>query len=100
MLKIINGKRYNPTTAKKLCYWDNGYYNDFRFVEETMYRKRTGEFFLYAYGDPMTAYAKSEGRTTYGSECIVPLSIDSAKKWLEEKADADTYIQIFGPFEE
>lgn len=95
MLKIINGKRYNPTTAKKLCYWDNGYYNDFRVVEETLYRKITGEFFIYAYGRSMTQYAQSEGNTTYGSESIKPISLEQAKIWLEGKTDADTRISKF-----
>ena len=100
--KIVNEKLYNPSTAKRIFGWDNQCYGDFRFEEEILFRKRTNpaQFFLYCSGGPMTQYARSEGNTTYGSETIKPLSLEQAKIWLEKKADADTYIQIFGPVEE
>ena len=47
MKKIINGKMYNTETAKCLSEWCNGHYGDLTYVEETLYRKRTGEYFLY-----------------------------------------------------
>lgn len=99
--KIINGKLYNPDTAKRIFGWDNGYYNsDLKYESETIFRKRTGEFFVYASGGAMTQYSRSEGNTTYGSETIKPLSLEQAKIWLEKKADADTYTRVFGPVEE
>ena len=52
MKKIINGRLYNTESAKKVGYYNNGrIYNDFSFFEETLYRKRTGEFFLHGEGN-------------------------------------------------
>lgn len=46
MRKIINGKMYNTRSAKEIYYWNNGSsHSDFDFCEETLFRKRTGEFF-------------------------------------------------------
>ena len=48
MKKIIDGRRYDTDTAKKLVNWDNGLpINAFSYTEETLYQKRTGEYFLY-----------------------------------------------------
>ena len=44
--KIINNRMYNTETAKQLGYWSNGYTpSDFYFAEETLYQKKTGEYF-------------------------------------------------------
>ena len=46
MRKIINGKMYNTRSAKEIYYWNNGSsHSDFDFCEETLFCKRTGEFF-------------------------------------------------------
>ena len=47
----IDGKRYNINTAEFIASWDNDLpYMDFGYLKETLYRKRTGEFFLYGEG--------------------------------------------------
>ena len=44
----IDGKRYNINTAEFIASWDNDLpYMDFGYLKETLYRKRTGEFFMY-----------------------------------------------------
>ena len=64
MKKIINGKKYDTDTAQELASWDNGGgWRDFHHCEETLYRKKTGEFFLFGEGGPMTKYAVSTGQT-------------------------------------
>ena len=58
--KIINNRMYNTETAKQLGYWSNGYTpSDFYFAEETLYQKKTGEYFLVGHGGPMSSYAES-----------------------------------------
>ena len=48
MIKIINGKKYNTDTAKMVGDYDNNQpTNDFYYFAEELYRKKTGEFFLY-----------------------------------------------------
>lgn len=97
MKKIINGKLYDTDTAKGLGSWSNGEWGDFSHVEETLYRKRTGEFFLHGEGGPMTQYAKSCGNNSWsGGEKIIPLSAAKAREWAEGKLDANDYAAIFG----
>ena len=82
--------------------WDNGcYYSDFRYVRETLYKKRTGEFFICGDGGAASCYAGScDGNSTCYGEAIIPLSLQDAKEWVERKLDADTYVELFGEVEE
>ena len=75
MKKIIKNKLYDTDTAKRLGeYEPNSYKSDC----ETLYQKRTGEFFL------------------HGDEKIIPLKYSEAQSWAEEHLDGDDYIAIFG----
>lgn len=98
MKKIINGKVYDTERAKALATWSNaGSWRDFSHVEETLYRKKTGEYFLYGEGGPATCYAQATGQNSWsGGSRIMPMSYTDAKAWAEEKLDADDYEQIFG----
>lgn len=97
MNKIINGKRYNTETAEFIGEYANTYnYSDFNYVCEKLYRKKTGEFFLYGEGGPMSDYAVYSGGNNWSSGAkIMPLSIDEAKKWGEENLDGDVYESLF-----
>lgn len=96
MKKIINGKKYDTATAEKLGFFDNNELG-FSSVEETLYRKRTGEFFLLGEGGPMSKYAVNTGGGNWaGGTAIIPLSWESARAWAEEHLDAATYEAIFG----
>ena len=97
MKKVINGKMYDTETAQLMGEWDNGLYgNDFGRCEEALYRKKTGEYFLYGYGGPLSAYAVSYGNETSGGEAIKPLTYKEAQEWAEENLDGDEYVKIFG----
>jgi hypothetical protein len=98
MKKIINGKLYDTDTAKEMGSWANaGGWRDFSHIEEILYRKRTGEYFLFGEGGPMTKYAVSQGQNSWsGGREIIPLSAANAREWAEEKLDADDYAAIFG----
>ncbi len=102
MKKIINGKSYDTETAKAVGEWSNsGSWRDFSHMEETLYRKKTGEYFLYGEGGPMTKYAESAGQNAWsGGSKIIPLSHENARQWAEEHLDADEYEAIFGEVEE
>ena len=59
MKKIINGKLYDTDTAKEMgtgCASCSP--RDFHYYSETLYRKRTGEYFLYGEGGPASRYAE------------------------------------------
>ena len=98
MKKIINGKLYDTETAKQVGTWSNNLsYRDFNNMSESLYRKRTGEFFLYGEGGPMTKYAQSTGQNSWsGGEMIIPLTIAAAREWAEQHLTADEYAEIFG----
>lgn len=98
MKKIINGKVYNTETAQEAGSWSNHLsVRDFSRCDETLYRKRTGEFFLHGEGGPMTKYAEpGNGNMRGPGETIRPLSFDEAREWAEEKLSAEEYEQIFG----
>lgn len=97
MRKVINGKLYDTDTARPIADWSKGYSSDFAHVSETLYRKRTGEYFLHGEGGPMSAYAESCGQSQWrGGEAIRPLDYDAARRWMEGHADADAYEREFG----
>ena len=97
MKKIIRGKRYDTEKATQCGEYEYSYKTDFRWVHETLYRKRTGEYFLHGEGGPLSKYAKSIGQGKWsGGETIIPLTIDAAKEWAERYLDGDEYEKIFG----
>ena len=101
MIKIINGRKYNTETAKMVGGWDNGYPTDVFYYFEELYKKKTGEFFLYGEGNAMSKYSRSCGTNNWCGSCeIVPLSLDGAKQWAEEHLNGNAYIEIFGDVEE
>ena len=101
MKAVIKNKLYNTETAKEIAYWSNGMsYSDFRFAEETLYQKKTGGFFVLGHGGAMSCYGEACTGGYCAGSSIRPLTIKEAKEWLEEYADADTYITVFGDVEE
>ena len=101
MKKIINGKVYDTETAQMLGDWDNGHYtNDFAYCAETLYRKKTGEYFLFGEGHALSKYASHSGNSSGWGEKIIPLSYNEAQEWAEEKLDGNDYVSIFGDPEE
>lgn len=101
MNKVIKGKRYDTATAKKMGYYQHLYPRDFGYVCEELYRKTTGEFFLYGEGGAASKYRE---RTTDGMWCggekIIPLKLKEAQAWAEEHLDGDEYEKIFGEVDE
>lgn len=96
MRKIINGKLYDTEKAH-LVGSDSGNVGTFQQWEESLYLKKTKEFFLYGSGGPASKYAHSIGLNQWsGGEKIIPLNLHAARKWVEEHLDADDYERIFG----
>lgn len=98
MKKIIKGKLYNTETAQIIGYWEStGSTSDFSHTREELYRKRTGEFFLYGKGGPMSKYSRSIGNNEWsGGEDITPLTWEAARKWAEDHLDVEEYEACFG----
>lgn len=101
MKKIINRKTYNTETARSVSVWCNGEYGNMSYVKETLYKKKTGEYFLYGMSGANGKYAESFGCNSWsGGEAFIPYTEDQAKKWLEKHGSAEEYIKEFGEPEE
>lgn len=102
MVKIINGKKYSTETAERVGFYSNSPgRNDFHWEEENLFKKRTGEFFLFCEGGPASIYCTwidSHNRTS--GDKIIPLTFEEAREWAEEHLDAEEYEEIFGEVEE
>lgn len=97
MKKIINGKRYDTDTAEFIGKWENIYNSaDLQYECEELYRKKTGEFFMYGEGGPASSYAVQTGTSSWSGSCkITPITEDEAKKWVEKNLDGDVYESLF-----
>jgi hypothetical protein len=101
MKKIIKGKRYDTDTAKKVGEDHYLYPGDFNYWKEALYRKMTGEFFLYGEGGEASKYRE---RTYDGMWCsgekITPMTLQEAQEWAEGHLSGDEYEDIFGEVDE
>lgn len=102
MKKIINGKKYDTETAKKIDCASSMYLKtSFSYWEESLYQKRNGEFFLYGEGGPSSKYSVHVSENEwYGGEKIIPLTEQEAKQWAEQHMSVNKYEEIFGEVEE
>lgn len=102
MKKIIKNKVYDTETAQRLAeYEPSPYRSDFHYFCETLYQKKTGEFFLHGEGNAASKYSRSCGQNEWCSgEQIIPMSYAEAQEWAEEHLDGDEYTSIFGEPEE
>lgn len=97
MKRAINYKIYDTSTAKKIGEWDNGLpLDDLSYCSESLYRKKTGEFFLYLYGESGASGKYAVRRNYVGGKKIIPLAYEEARQWAEKHLTGDEYIGIFG----
>lgn len=98
MKKIIKGRVYDTETAQELGTITSSVGpNDYGYWEETLYKKRTGEYFLHGSGHAASRYARQVAQNEWiGGEVVHPISFEAARKWAEESMDADEYEEIFG----
>lgn len=99
--KIINGRMYDTKTAREIGSDSWGSRRDHQYWSETLYKKRTGEFFLHGVGGPASRYAERiEQNMWSGGEQLIPLSYGKAREWAEEHLTGDEYEEIFGEVSE
>ena len=97
MKKVINNKVYDTETAKLLESSDNGFpRNDFNYFEESLYRTKSGNYFLYGEGGGLSRYGVWHGNSGGPGEKIMPMSYDEATEWAQKNLDGDDYIRLFG----
>ena len=100
MKQVIEGKMYNTETATYVGSFQYLYPGDFRYYYEELYRKKTGEYFLYGEGDGLSPYAEYCGSGWCFGKDIRPMCLDEAKEWVEKHLSTGVYIAEFGEPEE
>lgn len=102
MKRYINNKVYDTETAERIGgYSYGGGPRDFSHFSEVLYRKRTGEFFLYGEGGPMSKYRRDISDNEWsGSEKITPMAVKEAETWAQEHLNAEEYDAAFGEIAE
>ena len=100
MRKIIDNRVYDTDKARQVGEpWSPAGLgpSDIDWYEETLYCKRTGDYFLHGEGGPRTRYARAYGQSGWtGGERIMPLSYDEAREWAERHLSTDEYETEFG----
>lgn len=96
MKKIINNKVYDTDKASELGQDEYPDGRDFHYWMEALYQKRTGEYFIYGKGGPLSRYAVNTGAGWTGGERITPVTAATAREWVEEHLSAEDYERIFG----
>lgn len=91
MRKIIKNKVYNTMTAQYIGAYLGQWESSSHWLREELYKKRTGEYFLYAEGGPGSPY----GDGGEASEEIKPLNFEDAKKWGKKHLDPVAYDAEF-----
>lgn len=102
MKKVIRGRAYDTETACRIgAKYGNTYdRSNFEFWEEELFRKKTGEYFLYYQGGPLSKYATHQGTNSGWGEGIKPMTYEIAQEWAETNLDAEDYLKEFGTPEE
>lgn len=97
MKKIINNKLYDTDTAKKLAEWDENGTDSRNYISEALYRKKTGEFFVFGDGGANTKYARIGRLKVFEpGSAILPMSLEQAKEWALDRLPKNEYDDIFG----
>ena len=101
MKRIINGRRYDTQTAKRVGYTSYSTPGSLGYWSEDLYRKKTGEYFLHGQGGPMSKYSQSVGENEWtGGKEIIPLTLEEAQAWVEKNLNGEMYEEIFGKVKE
>lgn len=97
MYEIINGKQYDTEKAEKIAsFWNGCGTNDFKNVEENLYKTKKGAYFIAGEGGAMSKYAESlaNGMWSEGSH-ITPVNKEKAAEWCENTENYDIMRKEF-----
>ena len=96
MKKIIFEKLYDTSTAEKIGSRSYDCHEGFGCVEETLYRKNSGELFLHVKGNPDICYDHQMPYAEWlGGEAIICEPYFFAEEWVAENLDADIFLKLF-----
>lgn len=96
MKKLIDGRRYDTDAAKMLGSYTFLTPDNPAYWKETLYRKRTGEYFLHGCGGSMSRYAEPAGGSDWtDGEKLFPMTPDEAKEWARKCLGQNEYERLF-----
>lgn len=78
MRRIINNRVYDTDTAKFIGSWNNRAENKDGYIEESLYYKQVGEYFIYGKGGKQTKYAKLVDNVWEAGEAIRGIKYEEA----------------------
>lgn len=97
MRKIIDGKLYDTDTATKICeIYCPHHRGDFQWHDTALYRTKNNAFFLAGRGGAASMWARAVPSGSTGGEGLRAVSIEEAKRLVEQNADVATYEEAFG----
>lgn len=101
MKKIINNHVYDTSGKEPLGISSSCMDDRLHYCEESLYRTRSGRYFLLGQGGAGSRYAMmvESDRWTEG-ERIIPMTLEEAKSWAENHLSGEAYESIFGPVSE
>lgn len=98
MKKVINNAVYDTATAHFIGGVSGGGESprDFGYWQESLYRTKSGKYFLHGEGHGNSRYGKWTGNTGGWGEVIRAYTLSEAMAWTAEHLDGDAYIAEFG----
>lgn len=100
MKRIIDGKRYNTETATEIADVSNNIQDvrNFRYECTTLYRTKSGRWFIAGKGGPMSrwAYSHGPGQGWSNGSGIQPIDAEEARELLERRNRQEALEQYFG----
>jgi hypothetical protein len=97
MKKVVQGKQLNTETAKLIGEHSHLLPGDLDYFSESLYRTKSGNYFIYGEGGPRSQYARQSGQNNWsGGYAFELLSREQAARWAEEHLTADEYVAEFG----
>ena len=97
MKATIKGRIYDTNKATLIAKGNNGFCPmDERYMEERLYQKANGEYFIYGHGGSMSLYGKRDGTKMVGSIGMSPVPLEEAKYWARHHMRVVNYIEYFG----
>lgn len=97
MKKVIKGAVCDTETATKLGSCDHDIIDHLHWWSETLYRTKSGRYFIHGEGGPASPYSIADGDGHWKSgEQINVISREAAEEWAEEHLNGDEYEAAFG----
>lgn len=98
--KLIKGIQYDIDSATEIAEISSPKDDQTDSFMERLYRKRSGEYFVYGVGGARTRYAKRDGASWTAGWDIIPQSYEDARKWAKSNLSWRRYQDLFGTVRE